>query len=297
MLYQFLPRLSDDEYASLEASIREHGIQVPILVDENKSIIDGHHRHEIAERLGIECPRRFAIDLSDEQKRTLALSLNVDRRHLTRDQRRQLVESSLKADPHLSDRQHAERTGVSPTTVGARRSELEAAGLVSNLDTRTGKDGVEQPSTKAPAPDLSGEAESGSGQTSVESDADTDREPTEAASSERVDCPPPAAPPVTGIDGKTYQRPRSTPKPIHHPQEDEWTAQDRAEELARNLSRNLSLLYALVNPERRAEYIATWHAGIRDLAPLGSDFITPKHMRELSAALLDFATEWENADV
>ena len=51
MLYQFLPRLSDDEYTSLEKSIREHGIQVPIVVDENGSVIDGHHRKEIADRL------------------------------------------------------------------------------------------------------------------------------------------------------------------------------------------------------------------------------------------------------
>lgn len=52
MLFQFLPRLSDDEYTALEKSIREHGVQVPITVDENRSVIDGHHRKEIAERLG-----------------------------------------------------------------------------------------------------------------------------------------------------------------------------------------------------------------------------------------------------
>lgn len=145
-----------------------------------------------------------------------------------------------------------------------------------------------------PEPVPSGEAATGSGQTSGASAADTDSENPEAALSGEagtITCPPPA-PPVTGIDGKTYSRPTPKPKPI----EDEWTELDRAEELARNLSRNLSLLFAITNPERRAEYIATWRDGIRDLAPLGSDFITPKHMRELSSALLDFATEWEHAN-
>ena len=148
MLYQFLPRLSDEEYADLEASIAEHGVQVPILVDENKSIIDGHHRAEIAERLGIECPRRFALDKSDEEKRTLALSLNLHRRHLNREQRRDLVERSLKADPHLSDRQHAERTGVDHKTVGARRADLQASGEIPHTDRRTDARGVRYQTTR-----------------------------------------------------------------------------------------------------------------------------------------------------
>lgn len=137
MLFQFLPRLSDDEYSALETSIREHGVQVPITVDENRSIIDGHHRKEIAERLGVECPRRFAMDLTDEQKRTLALSLNLDRRHLNREQKRELVEKSLRADPHLSDRGHAQRTGVDHKTVGSRRRELEARGEFPHLTVNT----------------------------------------------------------------------------------------------------------------------------------------------------------------
>jgi len=148
-LFQFLPGLSDEEYRSLEDSIREHGIQVPILVDESKSVIDGHHRKEIADRLGIECPRRFALDLTDEQKRTLALSLNLDRRHLSREQRRELVAASLTADPQLSNREHARRTGANHETVAAIREPLVATGGIRQLDRTTGADGRERPSTRA----------------------------------------------------------------------------------------------------------------------------------------------------
>lgn len=106
------------------------------------------------------------------------------------------------------------------------------------------------------------------------------------------------APSILGRDGKTYARPTAKPKRALRPvDESEWNDQDRAEELARNLSRNLSLLYAVTSADRRAEYIATWAAGTRELRPLGAEFITPQHMRDLSAALLDFATEWENAHV
>ena len=147
-LFQFLPGLSDEEYRSLEDSIREHGIQVPILVDESKSIIDGHHRKEIADRLGIECPRRFALDLTETQKRTLALSLNLDRRHLSREQRRELVAASLTADPQLSNRQHAKRTGVDDHTVAAVRAPLESGAEIPHLDKRDNPQGRPQPASR-----------------------------------------------------------------------------------------------------------------------------------------------------
>lgn len=151
MLYQFLPRLSDDEYTSLEKSIREHGIQVPIVVDENGSVIDGHHRKEIADRLGLPCPRNTARDLDETGKRTLACSLNLDRRHLNREQKREVIAKSLMADPQLSNRQHAERVGASHPTVAAIRADLENSGDVEKLSTVTDSLGRQQPARVGPA--------------------------------------------------------------------------------------------------------------------------------------------------
>lgn len=156
MLFQFLPRLANDEYAALEESIRDHGIQVPVVVDERGSIIDGHHRKEISERLGIECPQRIVEGLADDKKRTLALSLNLDRRHLSREQRRELLAASIKADPHLSDREHGRRTGTSHPTAAAVRSELESAGDVEELSTRLDSSGRQQPASRAAAAEAPG---------------------------------------------------------------------------------------------------------------------------------------------
>lgn len=150
--FQNMPPLSPDEYAGLTASIREHGIQVPIHVDEHGIVIDGHHRQKIAAELGINCPKTVVIGKTHTEKRTLALTLNADRRHLSREQRRALIAESVKADPQLSDREHARRTGASPTTVGTVREELESSGEVSKLDTRVGADGVHQPTAKPSAP-------------------------------------------------------------------------------------------------------------------------------------------------
>src|ERR1017187_8447727 len=41
--YQLLPPLSDDEFASLKADIRAHGVLVPIELDTDGVMLDGHH--------------------------------------------------------------------------------------------------------------------------------------------------------------------------------------------------------------------------------------------------------------
>lgn len=148
VLFQALPPLAPDEYRALEESITAHGIQVPILIDENGVVIDGHHRQKIASHLDIECPTIIKSGYTEAEKRTLALSLNIDRRHLNREQKRALIAESIKADPQLSDREHAKRTGSHHTTVGGVRSELEDDGDVAKLATRTDASGREQPASK-----------------------------------------------------------------------------------------------------------------------------------------------------
>jgi hypothetical protein len=128
--YQLLPPLSDAEYAALRDSIAAEGIRVPVQVDERGVILDGHHRAAIAAELGIDCPTVVVSNLDTEAaKRTVALSLNLSRRHLNREQTRQVIAASIEADPDLSDREHARRCGCSPTTVGSVRRELEVSDL------------------------------------------------------------------------------------------------------------------------------------------------------------------------
>lgn len=120
--FQVMPRLSADEFAALEADIVENGVRVPITVAEDGRIVDGHHRDEIARRHGLHCPRVTASG-DDGVLRSLAFSLNVNRRHLSREQKRVLVAESLRADPILRDREHARRCGVNHETVGRVRAD------------------------------------------------------------------------------------------------------------------------------------------------------------------------------
>jgi len=153
--YQYMPPLSPEEYAELESSIRSHGVMVPILRNGDGVVIDGHHRLRIAESLGVACPAEYLVGRSESDLRTLAFELNLNRRHLTREQRRDLVVESIKADPQLSSREHGRRTGVDHKTAESVRASLSATGEIPQLDTRTGADGrtrVVPPAPPAPGP-------------------------------------------------------------------------------------------------------------------------------------------------
>jgi len=80
--YQLFAPLRAEKYLALKADIEKRGVMVPVEVDENGEVLDGHHRMQIAEELGIECPtirRRFG---TESEKREHVLKLNLLRRHL-----------------------------------------------------------------------------------------------------------------------------------------------------------------------------------------------------------------------
>ncbi|MBV8737632.1 MAG: hypothetical protein JO058_01135 [Alphaproteobacteria bacterium] len=90
-----------------------------------------------------------------------AISVNLHRRHLTIEQKLELIDEVLKAQPQKSDNQIAKETQSSPTTVGKRRKAAEARGDVSTVKTRTDTKGRQQPARKPrqPKPTVVGAAE------------------------------------------------------------------------------------------------------------------------------------------
>lgn len=146
--YQVMPPLSAEEYQELYEDIKANGVLVPIVVDEDEVIIDGHHRAKIAAELGIPCPEEIIAGKSESEKRNIAFTLNLKRRHLNREQRRALIAESLKADPQLSNREHARRTGASHNTVNAVRDEMESGGQIDHLENRQAPDGKSYPSSQ-----------------------------------------------------------------------------------------------------------------------------------------------------
>jgi hypothetical protein len=117
-------------------------------------LLDGRNRFSATERRGgrIERVIEGAMVVYGDPY-AYVISANIHRRHLTAEQKRDLVTELLKAKPERSDRSIAKATKSSPTFVGKVRAEAEEAGTVSTVDTRTGDDGVAQPAHKPAKPE------------------------------------------------------------------------------------------------------------------------------------------------
>lgn len=144
---RLLPDLSAAEYESLKKSLQRYGVRVPIIVDQDGEIIDGWHRDQACGELGIFCPREVRHFSSDAERLEVAITLNANRRHLTRVQRRELIAVYLKADTRINNNHLGEIVGVSKNTVAAVRGELESTRQIDKLEQRRGRDGKDRPAT------------------------------------------------------------------------------------------------------------------------------------------------------
>jgi predicted transcriptional regulator len=140
--YQLFPPLTEEEYEALKADIAIRGVQVPVVIDETGAILDGFHRVRICEELGIkDYPKLRCMNLSHEQKIEQALNLNLLRRHLTLDQRDEIV-TRLRGEG-WSTRRIAEKLNVSQSTI-ARSVSGEPNGSPTAI---VGKDGKSYPAS------------------------------------------------------------------------------------------------------------------------------------------------------
>lgn len=81
--YQLLPPLSSGDMDLLKQSIVDRGVKMPVVLDENGEILDGHNRVMIADSLGIEYPRIVESGMEEHEKRIFVAELNAARRQLT----------------------------------------------------------------------------------------------------------------------------------------------------------------------------------------------------------------------
>ena len=126
-----LPPLPAEEYAALKAHIALHGVEEPILVTSNGTIIDGHERLKAITDLGIrKYPIRVVGNLTDKERREMAIALNLLRRHLSQGERKHWLEELVRLNPHQSSRDLAATANVSQST--AARAKAKVLGTESN---------------------------------------------------------------------------------------------------------------------------------------------------------------------
>jgi hypothetical protein len=157
-LADIFPLMEGEEFDELVADIKAHGLREDIVLYQDK-ILDGRNRYRACLAAGVDpefVPLKTMIpeiEVDTDIAVAYVISKNIHRRHLTAEQKRDLVAKLIKAAPEKSDRQIAAAAKASPTFVGKVRAAAEAAGEVSSVDTRVDAKGVKQPARKGWSPE------------------------------------------------------------------------------------------------------------------------------------------------
>jgi hypothetical protein len=179
---ELFPRMSDDELRELAADIKAHGLKQPIVSwspgyvgdgvkDRPRYVLDGISRLDAMELAGLPlvsdegeltgarfdqlwekdrvCSTASGRQIKpDTDPYAYVISANIRRRHLTAEQKRELIAKLIKSTPEKSDRAIAKTAKVDHKTVGAVRGNLEARGEVPHVATRKDAKGRRQPARK-----------------------------------------------------------------------------------------------------------------------------------------------------
>jgi hypothetical protein len=167
------PLLSEKELRELAGDIKRNGLRVEIALwrpDDKTApvLLDGRNRVDALAMLGqfalnaagelcikgpddsllqiTQAPKFSVITCGDPE--TLVYSLNLHRRHLTPEQKRELIARLIKATPEKSDRAIGKMAKVSKNTAASVRRELEGRGQIDHVETRTDTKGRKQPAKK-----------------------------------------------------------------------------------------------------------------------------------------------------
>jgi hypothetical protein len=133
------PPLSEEDFGKLAADIKLHGLRQHIVLYQGK-ILDGNNRYRACELAGIK-PTFTDFTGNDGAARNYVISVNIRRRHLSREDRTAIIEMLLKADPSQSNRSIAATANVDDKTVGTVRDKLETTAEIPQLGATVGADG------------------------------------------------------------------------------------------------------------------------------------------------------------
>jgi hypothetical protein len=153
------PMVSDAELDELAKDIDANGQRSPLsiwrsLPEAEWQLLDGRNRVAALARLVDGEDRiRGAITVANQYEAHIdpvafVISANIRRRHLTPEQKRDLIAKVLRADSTRSDRAVAAATQVSHHTVASVRNDLRDGGQIAHHDKRVGSDGIAQPAHK-----------------------------------------------------------------------------------------------------------------------------------------------------
>ena len=134
------PMMSESELIELGKNIRANSIIVTKIAYYKGELLDGRNRLEAMEREGItldwanikDSAVVLHLDASIDPYEYV-ISANLHRRHLTSEQKRELIDKVLKAKPEVSNAAIAKQTKTTDKTVAKRRRKLESTSEIPKL--------------------------------------------------------------------------------------------------------------------------------------------------------------------
>jgi hypothetical protein len=175
------PLLGADELVALGEDIKRNGLTSPIALkmENGKPILlDGRNRLDAMERVGLRVNlawsrhswRVSAQERIDDEWCSIVLnqvtvtiiwgdpveyitSVNIHRRHLMAETKRDLIAKLLKEHPERSDRATAKLIGADHKTVTAVRRREEDVGSIPHVEKVVDTKGRQQPASKPPKPE------------------------------------------------------------------------------------------------------------------------------------------------
>jgi hypothetical protein len=151
------PLLSEKELKELAGDIERNGLQTSIVIwspeaNAKCQLLDGRNRLDalaLIDQLAVDEQGRLCIKKGDgtlepiDQQHIVggdpekhAYSLNLHRRHLTPEQKRELIARLLKKTPEASDRQIGKQIKADNKTVAAVRGDLERREEIPHVEVR-----------------------------------------------------------------------------------------------------------------------------------------------------------------
>jgi len=166
---EFFPLMSPDERRELGEDIKKHGglPEMPLLLWEAEKdaplfLLDGRNRLDAMEAVGLPVLDKegkwlaWALDtrcctrIRGEDPYAYVMSANIHRRHLTAEQKRELIAKLLKAQPEKSDRQIGKMARTSKNTAAVVRREMERRGQIDHVEKRKDTKGRKQLAKRGP---------------------------------------------------------------------------------------------------------------------------------------------------
>lgn len=125
-----VPPLATAEFEVLKADIKANGVQIPVVIDEDDNILDGHHRYKCDK----DAPTVVLAGLTELEKKAYVIKANVARRNLSPTQKKELRKrqqklcKELKADKKYTQKQLAVMLGVSQPTIAEWLKDISSIG-------------------------------------------------------------------------------------------------------------------------------------------------------------------------